>query len=174
MIILDKNLLDILKFFKIPSRTQGTTQNRLLLSMYFIHFNLLNLKSLQKGKIIMNNGYTKGNSKLKITFFKSDTCLKEENGNMTIIRKLFLDGEKSKSFYNEQRELYRQHVGSKVRESVGPIKDATIRELKPILEKLHGDSKKGTYLLTFESYVYDVIGKEVKNNVGKKQLTFNC
>ena len=122
----------------------------------------------------MNNGYTKGNSKLKITFFKSDTCLKEKNGNMTIIRKLFLDGEKSKSFYNEQRELYRQHVGSKVRESVGPIKDATIRELKPILEKLHGDSKKGTYLLTFESYVYDVIGKEVKNNVGKKQLTFNC
>ena len=121
----------------------------------------------------MNNDYTKGISKLKIKFFKSDTCLKEENGNMTIIRKLFLDGKKSNSFYNEQHELYRQHVSSKVRESVGPIKDATIREFEPKLEKLHGDSKNGAYSLTFESYVYDVKGKEV-NNVGKKQLTFNC
>ena len=60
---------------------------------------------------------------------------------MTIIRKLFLDGEKSNNFYNEQLELYRQHVSSKVRESVGPIQDATIRELKQTLEKLHGDSK---------------------------------
>ena len=121
----------------------------------------------------MNSDYTKGTSKLKINFFKSDTCLKEENGNITIIRKLFLDGEKSNKFYYEQRELYRQYVSSKVRESVVPIQDATIREFEPKLEKLHGDSKNGTYLLTFESYVYDVKGKEV-NNVGKKQLTFNC
>ena len=61
---------------------------------------------------------------------KSDT-LKEENGNMTIIRKLFLDGEKSNNFYNEQLELYRQHVSSKVRELFKPIQDATFRELKP-------------------------------------------
>ena len=84
----------------------------------------------------MNSDYTKGTSKLKINFFKSDTCLKEENGNMTIIRKLFLDGEKSNKFYYEQRELYRQYVSSKVRESVGPIQDATIREFEPKLEKL--------------------------------------
>ena len=47
----------------------------------------------RKEKIIMNSDYTKGTSKLKINFFKSDTCLKEENGNMTIIRKLFLQRE---------------------------------------------------------------------------------
>ena len=121
----------------------------------------------------MNNDYTKGISKLKIKFFKSDTCLKEENGNLTFIRKLFLDREESQKFINEQRLLFRGYVDLKIREAVGPIVEATVREMSPTLEKVHGDSKKVKYLLTFESYVHNrVQGKEVSH--GTKRLSHDC
>tara|TARA_B100001057_G_scaffold500499_1_gene615911 strand:+ start:2427 stop:2795 length:369 start_codon:yes stop_codon:yes gene_type:complete len=122
----------------------------------------------------MSNGYTKGISKMNIEFCKIDTCLKEENGNMTIIRKLFLDLKKASNqrFVNEQLLLFREHIASKIDEALGPIKEETICEVgvtRP--EKVYGDSKKDRVSLIFEANVFKVKRKE---EYGKKQLTFDC
>lgn len=121
----------------------------------------------------MNKGYTKGITKMNVKFCKLDTCLKEENGNMTIIRKLILDIDKAdRQFVNEQLLLFREHIAYKIDEALGPIKEETICEVgvtRP--EKIYGDCKVDKVSLIFEANVFKVKRKE---NHGKKQLSFDC
>ena len=114
----------------------------------------------------MKNGYKRGVSIVEVGFFTSDTCFKEENGNLSLSRNMIVDAEvvENPEFRREQLLQFNDYIASKIFEAWGPITDQTGCEVEvlPFVE-LKGDSKTNKLSVTLTATAFKVIGKEAGN-----------
>ena len=121
----------------------------------------------------MHNAYKRGVSIVEVGFFTSDTCFKEENGNLSLSRNMIVDADvvENPEFRREQLLQFNDYIASKIYEAWGPITEETGCEVEvlPFLE-LKGDSKTTKLNVTLTATVFKTKRKEVNNG---KQLSYN-
>ena len=114
----------------------------------------------------MKNGYKRGVSIVEVGLFTSDTCFKEENGNLSLSRNMIVDAEvvENPEFRREQLLQFNDYIASKIYEAWGPITDETgcAIEILPFVE-LKGDSKTTKLSVTLTATVFKDKRKEVAN-----------